>query len=166
LSWSTAETYFPPTASADWAGSAVEVDFTSGASSYQLRYINPFTPSSGSYSASPTGADTATTKYVVLSPLTDGAWYTQPAVDVASGISAQFGFTSFTITAVDFINLEDVTATYPYANMTSFWKNISLVPGGPNTALPESPLAVGMPLAGLGVIGVAVALQRRRHRSA
>ena len=29
------------------------------------------------------------------------------------------------ITGISFANFEDVTATYPYANMTSFWKNLA-----------------------------------------
>jgi len=55
---------------------------------------------------------------------------------------------------------------YPHANMTSYWKNISLVPGGPNTALPESPLTLGLALVGAAVIAVAVGLSRRKRTAA
>ena len=50
--------------------------------------------------------------------------------------------------------------------MTSYWKNISLVPGGPNTALPESPLTLGLALVGAAVIAVAVGLSRRKRTAA
>jgi hypothetical protein len=163
LSWSTVETYAPPTSAASWAGSAVQVDFTSGATNYQLVFVNPFAPTSGSYSSSPSASNTATTRYVVLPALTDAVWYTQPPVDVPAAVLAQFGLSSFTITGVSFANLEDVTATYPYANMTSYWKNISLVPGTPIGALPESPVVVGLPLAGLLAGGVFLVFRRRRH---
>jgi hypothetical protein len=132
LSWSTVETGAPDPSLANWAGSAVELDFTHGASTYELVFINPFTPTSGEtasvYADSPTSSDTATTKYVVLATLTDATWYSQAPVDVPAAISTQFGFSTFTINTVDFENLEDTTNSgSPYPNMDSYWKNISLV---------------------------------------
>jgi hypothetical protein len=164
VSWATAEDYSPPVGAASWAGSVVEVDLLSGTTTYQLRYINPFTPDTGSYSDSPVQSDTATTKYMVLSALTPDDWYVQPARDVAADARAQFGLTSFSVAGIAYGNLESVTATYPYANMTSWWKDISLQTGtGPAPALAESPLTVGLPLAGIGVAAVAVTSRRRRR---
>jgi hypothetical protein len=126
------ETGAPDPSLVNWAGSAVELDFTHGPSTYELVFINPFTPTSGEtarvYADSPTSSDTATTKYVVLATLTDDTWYSQAPVDVPAAISTQFGFSTFTINTVDFENLEDTTNSgSPYPNMDSYWKNISLV---------------------------------------
>ncbi|HUB25962.1 MAG TPA: PEP-CTERM sorting domain-containing protein [Tepidisphaeraceae bacterium] len=140
LSWSTAETDAPDPSVANWAGSAVEVDFTSGSNSYNLIFVNPFTSSGGAYSLSPTSSDTSTTQYVVLSTLTDNTWYTQTPVDVPSYVLSQFGLSSFTINSVDFENLEDTSSSgYPYPNMDSYWKNISLQ----TSAVPE-PGSIGL----------------------
>ena len=38
--------------------------------------------------------------------------------------------------------------------------------GGPNSELPEAPLAVGLPLSALALVGGALAIRRRRHRVA
>jgi hypothetical protein len=167
VSWSTAETFAPSTSVSSWAGSMVEVDLQSGGTTYSLRYINPFTAASGSYTASPTASNTATVKYVVLSTITSKTWYSQPARDVASDALAQFGLSTFTVTAIDYADLEDATSSgSPYPNMTAYWKNISLQTGtttGPAPALAESPLTVGLPLVGIGVAAVAITTRRRRR---
>lgn len=166
LSWSTVETNSPSTTVAAWAGSLLEVDLSSGPTSYKLRYLNPFTPKTGTYSADPVASDTATTKYVVLQTLTFKQWYTQPARDLAADVSKQFGLSSFTVNALHYGDLElttSSTGSSPFPNMTSYWKNISLASGAPVPALPESPLALGLPLLGLAV-GGGILLARRGSR--
>jgi hypothetical protein len=164
ISWYTAETETPATTVASWAGSMVDVEFTSSSTSYQLVYLNPFTPATGSYSANPTASGTTTTKYVVLAALTSGSWYDQTARDIPTDVEAQFGISSFTVTAVEFGDLELTTSSaYPYPNMGSYWDDISMT-GSPAAALPESSLVAGLPLIGLGALGAFVVAARRQRR--
>ncbi len=166
LSWSTVESFSPSTSVSAWAGSMVEVDLSSGGQAYQLRYINPFTPQSGSYSGQPTASNTATTKYLVLGQIAFKQWHTEAARDLAADVAGQFGLPAFTVSGVRYGDLELATsASSPYPNMTSYWKNLTLQAGTstPN-ALPEMPLALALPLAGLTVLG-ASAVWRLRRRS-
>jgi hypothetical protein len=74
-------------------------------------------------------------------------------VDVPSAISTQFGLSSFTINTVDFENLEDTTDSgYPYPNMDSYWKDISL----------EVPEPASLGLASLAAVGL-IARRRRAN---
>jgi hypothetical protein len=165
ISWYTAQTFAPATSVASWAASSVTVDFTNASTNYQLVYLNPFTPSSGTYSANPTASNTTTTKYLVLSTLSDGTWYQQPLRDLPTDVAAQFGLSTFTVTGIEFGNLELTTSSgSPYPNMTSYWDDISLT-GAPATALPESSLVAGLPLVGIGALGVFVVVGRRRRQA-
>lgn len=165
VSFSVAQTYAPTPGNTAWAGSVFEVDFTSGGTNYVLRYYNPFTPVSGTYTGGPTS--TATTAYVVGTTLTDKTWYTEPTRDLSNDINAAFGLSSYTVTSVEYGNLEDaVTVTSsPYPNETSYWTLISLSTG-PGTGTPEAPLAVALPAAAVVLFGGVVAYRRRHARTA
>jgi len=165
LSWSTVEAFSPSTSVASWAGSLAEVDLSSGGQDYQLRYLDPFTPQSGSYAGDPRASNTATTKYVVLAPLAFKQWRTETAHDLSTDVLAQLGLATFTVTAVRYGDLELATsASSPYPNMTSYWKNLSLQASAAvaTPALPESALALGLPVAGLTAMAIAVTWLRRR----
>ena len=115
----------PAPAHAAWAGAVFEVDFTSGAQSYVLRYFNPFTPTSGSYSGAPTSS--GNTAYIMEPTLTNKVWYTLSGENLSTDIQSAFGLSTYTVTSVKYGNLEDATNTgSPYPNETSYWTLVSL----------------------------------------
>ncbi len=161
VSVSVAQTVAPTPGNTAWAGAVFEVDFTSGAQSYALRYFYPFTPTTGSYTGGPTNS--ATTAYIIGTTLTSKTWYTQPARDLTADINAAFGLSTYTITGVKYGDLEDAvtTTSSPYPNETSYWTLLSINPG-PGAGTPESPVVVALPVAAVALLGGTVALRRRR----
>jgi hypothetical protein len=118
----------PATSVAAWAGSGLEIDFTSGGASDSLIYLNPWTPPAGSYAGAP--VDTATTKYIFGKTLTPKTWNAQLAWSLNTRIRQQFGLTSYTVSDIRFINLEDATsAGSPFPNMNGYVADISVVEG-------------------------------------
>ena len=124
MTYSVAQTFAPAPAHATWAGAVFEVDFTSGAQSYVLRYFNPFTPTSGSYSGAPTSA--GNTAYIVKPTLTNKVWYTLSGENLSTDIQDR-SICRPTVTSVKYGNLENATNTgSPYPNETSYWTLVAL----------------------------------------
>jgi hypothetical protein len=165
VSYSVAQTFAPTPGNTVWAGAVFEVDFTSGTQSYVLRYFNPFTPTTGSYTGGPTSS--GTTAYIVGTTLTNKTWYTQPGSDLNSDINSAFGLSTYTVTGVKYGDLEDAitTTSSPYPNETSYWTLLSLNPG-PGAQTPEFPVVVALPLAASALLGGTVVLRRRRSATA
>ncbi|HEX3426543.1 MAG TPA: hypothetical protein VHT30_10465 [Acidimicrobiales bacterium] len=164
VSFSTVEKTPPDTSVAAWAGSGLQVDFTSGANSYSLVYLDPWSaPTGETYSSSPASPSPSTTKYILGPTLTQGTWSTQSPRDLNTDISNQFGLSTFTVNDVRFVELEDATNSgYPYPNMNSYFADIAVTEGSPAAVVPESPVAVAIPLSGVLVMGAWLGLRRRR----
>ena len=98
--------------------------------------------------------------------LTNKTWYTQPGRDLSTDTNAAFGLSTYTVTGVEYGNLEDaVTVTSsPYPNETSYWTLVSLS-SGPGASTPETPVVVALPVVAVTLFGGAVAIRRRRSRA-
>jgi hypothetical protein len=165
VSFSDLEEKAPSTTNASWAGSGLEVDFTSGGASYSLIYLNPWQVGGAAYPSTPT--NTATTKYILGPTLTAKIWNTQSPRDLDSDISTAFGLSTFTVADVQFVELEDtISSGSPYPNMTAYFADIDLAEGAPAAQAPEVPYAAVLPVAGLAVIGAGLGLRRRRRQTA
>jgi hypothetical protein len=129
VSFSNVEVDAPESKVADWAGSGLEIIFTSGKATDTLVYLNPWTAYlTPPYSGKP--VDTATTKYILGPTLTASKWNTQAAVSLNSDIKAQFKVSKFTVTDVIFVNLEDTTSSAkPYPNMNGYEADVALTEG-------------------------------------
>jgi hypothetical protein len=118
----------PDASVAKWAGSGVEVDFTSGAHKYSLIYLCPWSPGLGTFSGKP--VNTKTTKYILGKTLIGDKWYVQKARGLNGNIAKQFGVKTYKVTDVRFVSLEDTTDSgSPYPNMNSFVADISVTQG-------------------------------------
>lgn len=172
VAYSVAETNYPDPSLASWAGSVFQVDFTSGATSYSLRYFNPFTPGATPYASAPTRA--ATVKYITGASLPNKAWFTAPTRNLTADIASQFGLSTFTVTGITYGDLENTTSAQGtngagktiYPNETSYWAGIGLTQATPPPATPETPVAVMLPGAALGVLATGWMIRRRKSRSA
>jgi len=166
LGFSTVESFFPSSTKVSWAGAVLQLDLSSGTSTYTLRYVAPF--AAGGYSGTPSDQDTATTKTVVLPAIPAKVWSSTAGRDVAADASARLGLPSFTITAVTYGDLENRTSAggNPFPNITTYWKNVSLTTGDTlPTALPDATQAVLLPLAGLAALATVTAARRSRRVS-
>jgi hypothetical protein len=164
VSFSTVSNDAPEMSLANWAGSAFEVNFTSGSQTYTLIYFNPWQASSGTFTGSP--INSATVQYIIGTTLTPSTWYTQPARDLNSDTDNAFGLTTYTVNSVVFADLEDTTDSgYPYPNMDGYFADVALDEGGPPASLPEAPLVVLLPvMAALAVGAITVTSRPRRGR--
>ena len=164
VGFSTVESFAPNPSVAAWAGSVLQVVVASEGQTLTLRYLDPWTPASGTYAGAPT--DSATTRYITGPTLTKGTWTTTAARDLSADLSATFGVSAYTVSSVTFGDLEGTTsAAYPYPNETSYWSDLSLAEGSaPAPALPESPAVVELPLAGVALLGGVLLLRRRGVR--
>ncbi len=166
VSFSTVSTESPEASVANWAGSAFEVYFTSGAQTYTLIYFNPWQAYESTFSGSPTNS--ANVKYIIGTTLTPSTWYTQPARDLGTDIDTAFGLTTYTVNSVVCGDLEDTTNSgYPYPNMDGYFADVALAEGGaPSGALPEVSAVALLPVvaavAVLAVGAITVILRRRR----
>lgn len=166
VSFAQVETQPPDTSVAAWAGSGLEVDFTSGATSYSLVYLDPWAASAGETFASSPASPAPSTKYLVGPTLAVGAWSAQSPRDLDSDILSQFGLSTFTVNDVQFVELEDATNSgYPYPNMDSYFTDVALAEGSPAAIVSESPLAVDLPLSAIVIVGAWFGLRRRRSIS-
>jgi hypothetical protein len=128
LSFNNVEVSGPDIKVAKWAGSGVEVIFTSAKKTYSLYVINGWTPLTGAYSSKP--ANTATTKYVVGKTIKPKAWNKHDSVSLNSEIKTEFKLKTYTVKDVLFVNVEGTTSSAsPYPNMNGYISDVSLAEG-------------------------------------
>jgi hypothetical protein len=128
VTFSDVENKAPATGNSDWAGGGLEIDFTHGTTSYSLIYLNLWTPATGTYPDKP--VNSATTKYILGPTLTLDKWNTQKARSLSADIKAQFGLTSYTVSDVRFIDLEDtISAASPFPNMDGYLADVAINEG-------------------------------------
>jgi hypothetical protein len=161
VGFSVAQSFAPTPGHAAWAGSVFEVDLTSGGQSFVLRYFNPFTPLTGSYTGGPTSS--GSTAYIVGTPLANKVWFTQSDRDLNADVNSAFGLSNYSVTGVKYGDLEDAvtTSTSPFPNETSFWTLLSLSPG-PGVGTPETPVVVALPVIAVLLFGGTMIVRRRR----
>jgi hypothetical protein len=164
VSYSTAYTDAPEAKNSSWAGSALEVAFTSGGQNYTLIYFNPWTAYNSTFTGSPTNS--ATVQYIIGPTLgAADTWSTQTPRDLNTDIDNSFGLTTYTVTSVTFADLEDtVNSGSPYPNMDGYLADLDLAEHGPSSGqVPEAPLVVLLPgAAALAVAGTLLLGRRRR----
>jgi hypothetical protein len=130
LSFNNVEVSGPDIKVAKWAGSGVEIIFTSAKKTYSLYVINGWTPLTGAYSSKP--ANTATVKYVVGKTLKPKSWNKHVQTNLNSEIKTEFKLKTYTITDVLFVNVEGTTSSgSPYPNMNGYISDVALVEGPP-----------------------------------
>jgi hypothetical protein len=128
VSFSDLENKAPETMLAKWAGGGLEIDFTHAKKSFSLIYLNPWTPPAGKYASKP--VNSATTKYIFGPTLKLDKWNTQQARSLNADVKQQFKLTSYKVTDVRFIDLEDTTsAASPFPNMDGYVANVALNEG-------------------------------------
>jgi hypothetical protein len=128
VSFSDVQKDAPEASVADWAGGGLEINLTAGTKSYTLVYYNQWTAYKGTFSSKP--KDTSTTKYITGPTVTAGAWYTWKARSLNSDVRAQFGFKSYKVSNVTFIDLEDTTSSAsPYPNMDGYIADVAIAEG-------------------------------------
>ncbi|MEU9884553.1 endonuclease/exonuclease/phosphatase family protein [Sphaerisporangium sp. NPDC051011] len=128
FSYDAAQTFYPDSRSANWAGAMAEVQFTSGGQANSLRYFHPM--SRTDYTGSP--QDSATTKYIIGERFTGNGDWVANSRDLDADIRTKFGITDFTVTSVRVGNLQDRKAVSPLPNMTTYWDDVELTKGGVN----------------------------------
>jgi hypothetical protein len=129
VGYSAVATDTPEATNSSWAGSALEINFTSESNSYTLVYFDPWQAYDSTFTGSP--VDTATVKYIIGPTLTTDTWYTQSPRDLDTDITNEFGLNTFTVTSVVFADLEDtIDSGSPYPNMDGYWADIALDEGG------------------------------------
>jgi hypothetical protein len=118
----------PEASVAAWAGSGIEIVFTSGKHTGTLIYLNPWTAFKSTFKGKP--ADTASVKYVLGPTLKADSWYTWKARSINADILKQFKLRSYTITDVRFVDWEDTTsAAKPFPNMDGYFANLAITEG-------------------------------------
>jgi hypothetical protein len=128
VSFADAANTAPEAKLAKWAGSGLEIDFSSGKHTYSLIYLNPWTAYKSTFSSKP--ADTATVKYILGLTLTAPKWASWKPRSLNADILKQFKLKTFTVKDVRFIDLEDTTSSaYPYPNMDGYFANIAITEG-------------------------------------
>jgi hypothetical protein len=128
VSFSNVETSAPEAKVADWAGNGLEIVFTSGGKTYTLVYLNPWTAYKSTFSGKP--ANSATTKYILGPTLTADVWHTQKPLCLNTDIKKQFKLTSYKVSEVLFVNLEDTTDSgAPYPNMDGYITDVAITEG-------------------------------------
>jgi hypothetical protein len=128
VSFANVEVTAPATTNADWAGSGLQIVFTSGKNTDTLIFLNPWTPATGTYASAP--VNTATTKYILGPALTASTWNTQAAVSLNADIKKEFKAKTYTVTSVTFIDLEDTTSSAtPYPNMSGYMSDLAITEG-------------------------------------
>ncbi|GAA1002663.1 hypothetical protein Aple_001190 [Acrocarpospora pleiomorpha] len=135
FSYDAAQTFYPDSRSANWAGAMAEVQFTSGGQVNSLRYFHP--NSRTDYTGSP--QDSATTKYIIGERFTGNGDWVANSRDLDADIATKFGITDFTVTSVRVGNLQDRKAVSPFPNMTMYWDDVELTKGGVNEEDPGNP---------------------------
>jgi hypothetical protein len=128
VSFSNVEKDAPEASVANWAGSGLQIDFTHAKKSYTLVYFNQWTAYESTFSSSPTNS--ATTKYVLGPTLTALKWNTWAARSLNSDIDAKFGFKTYKVNDVLFIDWEDTTDSgKPYPNMDGYIADVAIDQG-------------------------------------
>ncbi len=118
----------PEASVANWAGSGIEIVFTSGKRTGTLIYLNPWTAYESKFSGKP--VDTASVKYVLGPTLKAKTWYTWKARSINSDMLKQFKLRSYTIREVRFVDWEDTTSSAkPYPNMDGYFANLAITEG-------------------------------------
>jgi hypothetical protein len=129
LSFSTVEHSGPENANATWAGSGIQINFTSGKKAYSLIYLFPWTATGTAYTAKP--ANTATVKYILEKTIKDNDWVTLKPASLNNSIAGQFKVKSYKVTDVIFAVLENtVNATKsPYPNENGYFADLAITEG-------------------------------------
>jgi hypothetical protein len=129
LTYNTVQTFSANTTKVSWAGGIAEVQFTSAAQTYKLRYFHRNSPT---YSGAP--VDSATVRYSIETPYAgNGVAQTNVSQDLNADIQAKFGITDYVIDAIRIGNLQNRTATgSPFPNMTTYWDNVRLAADVPS----------------------------------
>jgi hypothetical protein len=118
----------PAASVADWAGSGIEIIFTSGKHTGTLIYFNPWTAYKSKFTGKP--VDTASVKYVLGPTLKADTWYTWKARSISADMLKQFKLRSYTIRQVRFVDWEDTTSSAkPYPNMDAYFANLAITEG-------------------------------------
>jgi hypothetical protein len=120
----------PEAKNSAWAGTGLQITFTSGKSKtvHTLVFLNLFTAYKSKYTKKP--VSTKTTKYVLGKTLTSEKWNTWAATSLNSTIKKEFGLTSYKVTTVTFVNLEDtIDSASPYANINSYVADVAINEG-------------------------------------
>jgi hypothetical protein len=118
----------PEATVAKWAGSGIEIVFTSGKHTDTLIYFNPWKAYKSTFTGKP--ADTASVKYVVGPTLKVDSWYTWKARSINADVLKQFKLKSYTVTDVRFVDWEDTTNSgKPYPNMDAYFANLAITEG-------------------------------------
>ena len=128
VSFSDVENKAPETMLANWACGGLEINFSHATKSFSLIYLNPWTPPAGKYADKP--VNSATTRYILGPTLKLDKWNTQKARSLNADIKQQFKLTSYKVTNVRFIDLEDTTSSAsPFPNMDGYIANVALNEG-------------------------------------
>ncbi len=130
ISFSDVESSAPAATNAAWAGSTVQISFTSGKSKTvdTLIFISPWTAYKSTFTKKPVSSKTI--KYVIGKTLVSKTWYTWKATSLNSAIKKAFGLTSYKVTAVTFADFEDtINAASPYANMDGYFADLAITEG-------------------------------------
>jgi hypothetical protein len=128
VSFADAENSAPEASVAKWAGSGLEINFTSGKHSYSLIYFNPWTAYKSTFSSK--ASDTGTVKYVFGVTLSEKKWAVWKPRSLNADILKQFKLKTFTVTDVQVIDWEDTTsAASPYPNMDGYFADVAITQG-------------------------------------
>jgi hypothetical protein len=128
VSFADAANSAPQASVANWAGSGLEIDFSSGGHAYSLIYLNPWTAYKSTFSGKP--ADTATVKYILGATLTAPKWGIWKPRSLNADILKQFRIKTFVVQDVRAIDLEDTTSSAsPYPNMDGYFADVSITEG-------------------------------------
>jgi hypothetical protein len=128
VSFSDVEHSAPEAKNAAWAGSGLQISFTSGKRDYKVIYLNLWTAYKSTFTKKP--VSTATTKYVVGKTLKLDKWITKRPFGLNKSIKELFGLKTYRVTTVTVVDLEDtINSAYPYANMDGYFANLAITEG-------------------------------------
>jgi hypothetical protein len=128
VSFSDCENSAPESHNAAWAGTGLEINFTSAKKSYTLIYFNEWTAYESTYTHKP--VDSKTVKYVLGPTLKPKVWHTTKGQSLNHAIQKEFGITKFKVQNVIFVDLEHtINSSSPYANMDGYFSDLAITEG-------------------------------------